>query len=226
MWTSFFKKLERLGKSGACGSSGDQQKPERVEPEGMADFFEAVADEYNAHHTYDLLNRIVSSWQVPPDTNRDAMLQTLRQDCLIRGRVDNVALRQLITDARIKPRLDCIHCKRFGRGSSRHGLGGGLLCSGCERAWVQEGHTEPPTMPANVAEARDEGMVRQLLMVAQQAERAVARPWAWCGARSNVGRHSLRHFLLGSEELPPTTTLEQPVSIPSLGSNTSTSTPR
>lgn len=197
LWTSWFERLERQIEPGASGEEQEQGHG-HVEQEGMAEFFEAVVDEYNAGHTYDLLNRIVSSWQVPANTDMDVLTQSLRQDCLTRGSVDYAALRRLILDAGIQPRLNCIHCKRFGRGGSHHGPGGGLLCSGCEKAWVQTGHTEPPTVQGATAGTRDAGVIEQLMTVVRQAEQAIARPWAWCGARSAVGKHAVRHFLLGS----------------------------
>ena len=214
LWTSWFKRLVRLSPQAATAAGvdelgGEQQQqlplpppPPAEREQGMGEYFDAVADEYSAGHTYDLTNRLLASWQVPPDTDTDALMASLRQDCLHSGgRVDLDALERLVRDYAIRPRLTCIHCKRFSRGGSRDGgtPGGGLLCSSCERAWVQAGHTDPPAEAAAGGGAGDESerAVAQLLAVARQAEQAIARPWAWRGTRSDVGERPLRQFLLG-----------------------------
>ena len=199
LWTSWFKGLRNLQPATLARTDADG-------PHGLgaaatvSAYFDQVAAEYNKTHLYDLTNRLMSSWQIAQQDRAEsgAFVTSLHRDCLPGGRVDYTALQRLVLDYDIQPRLYCVHCSHFSRGGARDGAGGGLLCSSCEREWVRGGHTEPPTQP-DITQDR-QAAVDQLLAVARQAEQAIARPWAWSGARSDFGTSSLRKFLLGLGE--------------------------
>ena len=209
LWTSWFKRLadlsdDRHHEGVASPIAAATSSAVAGAADSMASFFGAVANEYNQATSYDLTNRLLASWQQPPGTDHAGLMGALRTSLTAsEGRViDYDALEQLVKRYKLTPRLNCITCKSFGRGGSKTGAGGGLLCSCCERSWVAAGNTEPPIADRGGAEADP---VSALLEVAQQAEQQIARPWAWCGTRSEVGGIPLRPFLLGDAQPAPVT---------------------
>jgi len=194
LWTSWFKRIATLQPATNADVVADADVPPTLETATtVSENFAQAAVEYNNSHAYDLTNRLMASWQVPTTqalADSGEFVKALRGECLSEGCVDYTALRRFLQKHDILPRLHCVQCKLFCRGGPRDGPGGGLLCSSCERNWVR---TDPPVEATHEGEAT----VDQLLSAAKQAEQAVARPWAWTGARSDFGTSSLRGFLLG-----------------------------
>eukprot|EP01043_Picozoa_sp_COSAG02_P058822 COSAG02_NODE_7387_length_3038_cov_1.543042_1_plen_585_part_00 len=199
LWTSWFNNLDILQPvTDAHVTTGADALPALETVPTVSGYFAQVAAEYNKGHTYDLTNRLLASWQVPTlqaGADSGEFVTALHSECLSGGCIDYTALERFMRKHDIQPHLHCVQCKHFSRGGSRDGPCEGLLCSSCERDWVRAGHTNPLEQP----EATHEGgaAVDQLLVAAKQAEQAIARPWAWSGARSDFGMSSLRDFLLG-----------------------------
>ena len=198
LWTSWFKGLRNLQPVTTVRTGTDVRDAAAT----VSVYFDQVAAEYNKSHLYDLTNRLMSSWHIAQQNRADSgVFVTSLRDCLPGGCVDYTALQRFVLEHDIQPRLYCVQCTHFSRGGARDGAGGGLLCSSCEREWVRGGHTEPPMQPDTTQDRQ--AAVDQLLAVARQAEQAIARPWAWSGARSDFGTSSLPEFLLGLGEGSP-----------------------
>jgi len=232
LWTLWFQQVANLGQSQAqdqpkCRSATGTKRPREIVTESCAklsqetcllphpclefspvlsigNVFRRVSMLYNRRESYDLKNRIMSEWLVPPDVLDEAIaalddalglgwrpggrMEVHSERCGGQG-FDYEELDALARTFRITARRNCLRCKVWAR-TCIGGNGRGLLCSGCERGWVGP----PPTTPDD--ERKSESPL-QLGALVRRVEGQIARPIATWGRRSGVDRLSLREFLLG-----------------------------